>query len=72
MSRTIKSTHSDPEGPTEDVLFECPEPGCSREFSTAEELEDHMHFGQHDKTSCATSESLYDKLRRDWAENFHR
>ena len=67
MSRKIKSTNRDPEVQNENGLFQCQEPGCSRELSTAEGLEDHVHFGQHDKTSCATSESLYDKLRRDWA-----
>ena len=68
VSRTIKPTTSDRESSSEDALFVCQEPGCSSEFSISEELQDHIHFGQHDKE--VTSESLYDSLRRDWASKF--
>ena len=37
------------------------------EFSSFEELQDHIHRGQHSK---ATSESLYDGIRRGWASKF--
>ena len=63
VSRTIKPTASDRKGSSEDALLDCQEPGCSSKFSTSEDLQDYIHFGQHDKE--VTSESLYDSLRRD-------
>ena len=38
------------------------------EFSSLEELQDYSHLGQHSKE--ATSESLYDGIRRGWVSKF--
>ena len=67
-SRTIKTTPSDDEGTRDNSLFVCPESCCSSEFSTAEELQDHIHFGEHDMK--VSSESMYDSLKRDWTAKF--
>ena len=67
-SRAIKATPSDDEGARDNSLFMCPESCCSREFSTAEELQDHIHFGEHDMK--VSPESMYDRLKRDWAAKF--
>lgn len=45
------------------------EPGCSYVFTTFVELQDHFHFGEHVSTR-ANQESIYDRLRRDWALKF--
>ena len=42
----------------EEALFSCEEPGCNREFSNFNTLQDHIHFGQHDKPK--ESESVYE------------
>ena len=68
LSRAIEPTPTYDEGTCDNPLFMCPESGCSIEFATSEELQDHIHFGQHDKK--VGSESLYDNLRRDWATKF--
>ena len=68
LSRAIKPTPIDDDGTCDNPLFMCLESGCSIEFGTSEELQDHIHFGQHDKK--VGSESLYDNLRPDWAEKF--
>ena len=68
LSRAIKLTPIDDGGTCDNPLFMCPESGCSIEFAMSEELQDHIHFGQHDKK--VGSESLYDNLRCDWAEKF--
>ena len=67
-SRAIKATPSDDEGARDNSLFMCPESCCSSEFSTAEELQDHIHFGEHDMK--VSPESMYDRLKRDWAAKF--
>ena len=68
LSRAIKPTPTDDEGTCDNPLSMCSESGCSIEFATLEELQDHIHFGQHDKK--VGSESLYDNLRRDWAAKY--
>ena len=67
-SRAIKATRSDDEGARDNSLFMCPESCCSSEFSTAEELQDHIHFGEHDMK--VSPESMYDRLKRNWAAKF--
>lgn len=67
-SRTIKKTPSDDEGARDNSLFMCPESCCSSEFFTAEELQDNLHFGEHDMK--VSPESMYDRLKRDWAAKF--
>ncbi|KAK3731075.1 hypothetical protein QZH41_007964 [Actinostola sp. cb2023] len=52
----------------EEALFSCEEPGCNREFSNFNTLQDHIHFGQHDKPR--ESESVYDNLKRAWVAKF--
>jgi len=51
LARAIKPKHKDPEGFNQDAVFECQEPGYFCEFSTSEGLQDHTHFGKHDKTA---------------------
>ena len=70
--RAIKQnpSHSDNK---EEMLFHCPEQGRCFEFTSSEELQDHMHLGEHNGRE--PSESLYDDLRQylrdlDWAMNF--
>ena len=53
---------------TEDGLFECSIVGCGKVFRRFEDLELHLDVGKHENT--VQSESLYDQLRRDWAEKF--
>jgi Arf-GAP/Rho-GAP domain/ANK repeat/PH domain-containing protein 3 len=53
---------------TEDGLFECSVVGCGKVFRRFEDLELHLDVGKHENT--VQSESLYDQLRRDWAEKF--
>ena len=67
-SRAIKATSSDDEGARDNSLVMCPESCCSSEFSTAEELQDHIHFGEHDMK--VSPESMYDRLKRNWAAKF--
>ena len=68
VPRVIKPTPIETCGSDSDLLFQCQEPGCISEFSSLEELQDHIHLGRHSKP--ATSESLYDRLRRGWASKF--
>ncbi|KAL9960337.1 hypothetical protein ACROYT_G033784 [Oculina patagonica] len=58
------------ESEKEAALFECKEPGCSSVFKTFDELQDHIHFGEHVSSVQANQESIYDRLRRDWALKF--
>ena len=60
---------SDDEGARDNSLFVCPESCCSSEFSTAEELQEHIHFGEHDMK--ASPESMYDSLKRDGQQSFY-
>ncbi|KAL9983008.1 hypothetical protein ACROYT_G005129 [Oculina patagonica] len=50
-------------------LFPCPEPGCLMVFRKVSELENHLDVGEH-RQMRGGSETVYDKLRRDWAEKF--
>ena len=61
---------ADPEGsPT---LFECSFPGCTQAFDLFSDLELHLDLGKHTTNSALreTSESLYDKIRKEWAAKF--
>lgn len=68
VPRAIKPSRIDTGSSDNDLLFQCQEQGCSFEFSSLEELQDHIHLGQHSKQT--TSENLYDGLRRGWASKF--
>ena len=62
--RGILTDSSDKESSEEEApLFECPHPGCARTFKSVEDMELHVSVGQH-------TESVYDKLKRDWVETF--
>ena len=50
-------------------LFECSVSGCTQAFALFSELESHLNVGQHTRIR-ATSESFYDKVRKDWAGKF--
>lgn len=67
VPRAIKPSRIDADSSDNDLVFQCQEQGCSLEFSSLEELQDHIHLGQHSK---ATSESLFDGIRRGWASKF--
>ncbi|KAL9958399.1 hypothetical protein ACROYT_G035406 [Oculina patagonica] len=53
----------------ESSMFVCQEDGCSKSFDSFAELELHMDIGVHENLT-RKSETLYDKIRRDWAEKF--
>ena len=42
--------------------------GCGKVFRSFEDLELHLGVGKHE--NAVQNESLYDQLRRDWAEKF--
>ena len=50
-------------------LFSCSEPGCNMVFKKFSELENHLDVGEHSQVR-RNSDTVYDKLRRDWAEKF--
>ncbi|CAH3173327.1 unnamed protein product [Porites lobata] len=50
-------------------LFSCSEPGCNMVFKKFSELENHLDVGEHSQVR-GNSDTVYDKLRRDWAEKF--
>ena len=50
-------------------LFFFSEPGCQMVFKKFSELESHLDVGEHRQVR-RVSETVYDKLRRDWAEKF--
>lgn len=52
----------------EEGLYECSEGQCNCTFLSVEDLEIHVDFGQHSRTS--KSESVYDTLRREWAKTY--
>ena len=54
---------TEPEG-----LFDCTEPGCNHVFKSFNCLELHMDVGQHSR--FISNESVYDVLRREWANSF--
>ena len=45
------------------ILNDSSDPGCARTFNSVEDMELHVSVGQH-------TESVYDKLKRDWVEKF--
>ena len=47
-------------------IFPCTETGCVLSFKTLEEVEQHMDTGKHVRE--LESESLYDSIRKKWAE----
>ena len=50
-------------------LFPCSEPGCHMVFKKFTELENHLDIGKHGRVH-RSSETVYDKIRKDWAEKF--
>ena len=68
----VDSARNYKEKPTDetedDKLHECSEPGCSKTFESMEVLEAHMIAGDHDE--AVESESVYDKIRKQWAGRF--
>ncbi|PFX14753.1 hypothetical protein AWC38_SpisGene21066 [Stylophora pistillata] len=52
-------------------LFACSDPGCNMVFKKFSELESHLDVDNHCQI-LRNSDTVYDKLRKDWAENFLR
>ena len=54
------------------TLFECVFPGCTQVFEFFSDLEQHLDVGKHtsNQETMKKSESLYDKIRKDWATKF--
>ena len=50
-------------------LSSCSEPWCNIFFKKFSELENHLDVGEHSQVR-RNSDTVYDKLRRDWAEKF--
>ncbi len=50
--------------------LKCPDPKCSEEFKSSEELKLHLDIMGHNFLSEDKKESLKDKLRRDWVDRF--
>ena len=50
-------------------LFSCSEPGCNVVFKKFSELENHLDADEHSQV-YRNSDTVYDKLRRDWEEKF--
>ena len=50
-------------------LFECSVPGCTEAFDSFSDLELHLDVGQHNNKRLP-SESVYDRVRRDYAAKF--
>ena len=66
---TVRSYKEKPTDGTKDYeLHECPEPGCSKTLESMEALDAHMVAGHHEE--AVESESVYDKIRRQWADCF--
>ena len=65
LTRTLKS---EKESEKEAQVFECTVPGCGMVFSLYENLNIHLQTGKHD--NIVEKETLYDKIRRGWAERF--
>ena len=52
-------------------LFSCSEPGCQMVLRKLSDLESHLDAGEHRQLQQGCdSYTLYDKIRRDWAEKF--
>ena len=66
-ARIHKATSSDHE--QRSGLFICSEPGCRMVFKKFNELESNLDVSQHRQVHKGT-ETVYDKLRSDWAEKF--
>lgn len=49
-------------------IFECTEENCNYVFSKFSDLEMHMDLGQHSR--FVNNESVYDTLRREWANTY--
>ena len=64
------TTESSVSSDSEIDMFECSEPGCMKTFRTFSELESHLDIGDHCAKEERQSETLYDKLRRDWVDMF--
>ena len=64
----IKVRKDAKDGPQSEGLFDCPEPGCNHVFQSFEELELHVDVGEHSR--FINNESVYDVLRREWANSF--
>ena len=50
-------------------LFECSVPGCTEAFNSFSDLELHLYISQHNNKQLP-SESVYDRVRRDYAAKF--
>ena len=70
VSRRIfsRSECSDSRSDTDVQIYECSEPGCSKEFDSMEDLDVHMELGVHELVH--PNESIYGQLRRQWAAQF--
>ena len=64
------TTESSVSSDSEIDMFECSEPRCIKSFRTFSELESHLDIGDHCVKEERQSETLYDKLRRDWVDMF--
>ena len=67
MATFLPCEINDAEEPTEEgQLFECPEHGCQKVFKSFCEIEMHAEIGNHGNRPI--SESIYDRMRREWAK----
>ncbi|PFX31232.1 Gamma-aminobutyric acid receptor subunit beta-2 [Stylophora pistillata] len=69
-ARLHKATKNS-DGERANGLFACSDPGCNMVFKKFSELESHLDVGGHCQI-FRNSVTVYDKLRRDWAEKFLR
>ena len=67
-ARIHKATSGDEEQSS--GLFLCSEPTCQMVFKKFSDLESHLDVGEH-RQERKGSKTVYDKLRRGWAEKFH-
>ena len=65
--RNCQTSKDDVEIDDQPSMFVCPEEGCNCTFDSFSELELHTDLGIHDTRK---SGSLYDKVRKNWAEKF--
>ena len=63
----IRERQSNNENEQRNGLFSCSEPGCNMVFKKFSELENHLDVGEHSQVR-RNSDTVYDKLRRDWAD----
>ena len=70
LQMNVKKSDSAISGDTTDEcqLFECPEPGCQQIIKSFRELEIRIEIEDHGKKPM--NESIYDRLRREWAARF--